>query len=211
MKHDSILEERAAFIVRRALPVLIVVLLAACGGGGGDSSPTSPATPGSSGSTPPSGGGSGGTTSGALNLCGNATTIAETVAKINAKRAQAQDCRTRGSFAATTPLTWNARLAQAADVHSADMATQNYFSHTAPSGSTVSTRVTATGYNWSRVGENIAAGYSTVDIVIDGWMGSDGHCANIMSPNYTEYGFSCAFNSASTYRTYWTQVFATPR
>ena len=181
------------------LAALLATQLAGCGGGSDDGGPTSTT------------GGTGGTATEALDLCGNATTISAMVNRINAERATARTCGARGSFAATGPLAWNAKLAQAASAHSVDMATQNYFSHTAPGGGTVATRVTATGYDWNRVGENIAAGYRSIDSVINGWLASDGHCANIMNPNYTEYGFACAFNSASDYDTYWTQVFARPQ
>jgi len=70
----------------------------------------------------------------------------------------------------------------------------------------------AAGYAWSALGENIAAGQSTVEIVVDGWMKSDGHCANLMNANFREIGAACvAGNANTTYRTYWTQDFGTPR
>ena len=49
-------------------------------------------------------------------------------------------------------------------------------------------------------GENIAAGYSTVLSVIEGWLKSPGHCANIMSPYFREIGAAKAVNLSSTYR-----------
>jgi uncharacterized protein YkwD len=219
MRND--LQHRARFenVFRRALPALVTALLAACGGGGGDSQPTSSSASAGSGATPSPGGGStaggsGGGTAGALNLCGNATTIAAMVAKINAVRSVGRSCGTT-FYPATTPLAWNDKLTQAAEGHSVytanAVAAGQAPSHTGAGGSTVGDRVTATGYAWQYVGENIAGGQDTVDEVFDAWIGSPGHCANLMSPNFTDYGFACAFNSASIYRTHWTQVFAKPQ
>ena len=62
------------------------------------------------------------------------------------------------------------------------MATQNYFSHTSADGRTLADRINATGYAWSALGENIAAGYPSVNAVVDGWMASDGHCSEPDEP-----------------------------
>lgn len=203
--------------VRRILPALLAMFLAACGGGGGDSQPAAPTTSAGAGTTPSPSGGStagGSGTTGALDLCGNATTISAMVAKINAVRSVGRNCGAN-FYPATTPLAWNDKLTQAAEGHSvytANAAAAGQApSHTGAGGSTVGGRVTATGYVWQYVGENIAGGQDTVDAVFDAWIGSPGHCANLMSPNFTEYGFACAFNSASIYRTHWTQVFAKPQ
>jgi uncharacterized protein YkwD len=90
------------------------------------------------------------------------------------------------------------------------MADKDYFSHDSQDGRSMVDRINATGYSWSTVGENIAAGYDTVQSVVDGWMSSDGHCANLMNPRFTEFGLACARNSASTYRIYWTQNLGRP-
>jgi len=55
--------------------------------------------------------------------------------------------------------------------------------------------------------ENIAAGQTTPEQVIQGWLDSDGHCANIMNANFEEMGVALATNSG-IYGIYWTQVFA---
>jgi len=127
---------------------------------------------------------------------------------VNAARSQARTCGT-SNFAAAAPLTWNCKLKSAAFVHSSDMADNNYFSHTGSDGSSVADRVTQAGYSWSSVGENIAAGtpYSAVSAVMQGWLDSPGHCANIMRSSYTEFGASKDSSPTSTYGVYWTQVF----
>ncbi len=130
---------------------------------------------------------------------------ATALARINQLRAAGATCGTRGTFAPTTALAWNALLTQAGDGHSTDMATANYFSHTSQDGRTLSDRVDATGYLWNTLGENIAAGYSSVDAVMNAWIASDGHCANLMNPNFTEVGLACVVGApASAYNTYWT-------
>jgi uncharacterized protein YkwD len=126
---------------------------------------------------------------------------------VNAARAQARVCGAYGSFPAVPALAWSCKLETAAMGHSMDMANNNFFSHTGSDGQSVGYRATQAGYVWSTVGENIAAGYSTVSAVMQGWLGSDGHCANIMRANYSELGAAKVSNSSSTYNVYWTQVF----
>jgi uncharacterized protein YkwD len=85
------------------------------------------------------------------------------------------------------------------------MAAQNYFSHTSADGRTLRQRVDATGYAWSALGENIAAGQAGIDEVFEGWRRSDGHCANLMNPQFDSIGLACVLGpSGNRYRTYWT-------
>jgi len=129
---------------------------------------------------------------------------------INEKRTTQQTCGDQ-TMPAVDEVTWNDALTLAAQSHSESMANFDYFDHTGIDDSTVGTRVTDQGYSWSYVSENIAAGQTTAQNVVDAWMGSDGHCKNIMSENVTEMGLACASNSGSKYNYYWTQVFAKPR
>jgi len=112
------------------------------------------------------------------------------------------------------PLTFNSRLGTAAQNHSQNMALQDFFNHTGLDGSEAWDRVSATGYQWSRVGENIAAGQRTAQDVVQGWINSTGHRANILNPNFTEIGVGYYLLSNDTgnvnYNSYWTQVFARP-
>jgi uncharacterized protein YkwD len=132
---------------------------------------------------------------------------------VNAVRAQARVCGGEGSFPATSPLSWSCELETAALGHSMDMADNNFFSHTGSNGQSVGYRATQAAYSWSSVGENIAAGVSlsSVSAVVQAWVDSPGHCANLMRSNYTELGASKYSNSSSTYNVYWTQVFGRPR
>jgi uncharacterized protein YkwD len=107
-------------------------------------------------------------------------------------------------------LTYQSQLTAAAQLHSADMACNNYFNHTAIDGSGPSERATRQGYSSSFIGENIAAGYSTPKVVVEGWMNSPGHKANILGADYTEIGVGYAYSSKSGYGAYWTAVFGSP-
>ncbi|MFV0257110.1 MAG: CAP domain-containing protein, partial [Acidimicrobiales bacterium] len=106
-------------------------------------------------------------------------------------------------------LTWNATLSQVATAHSVDMRDRNYFSHTGADGRSPFQRITDSGYAYSRAAENIAAGQPTATSVVQAWMDSPGHRANILNCSLTELGVGLA--EGGSYGTYWTQVFGTPR
>ena len=71
-------------------------------------------------------------------------------------------------------------------------------------------RVTNAGYTWSSIAENIAAGTHSPAGVIQQWLNSPGHCANIMNPAYVHMGVAYAVPSTADYSIYWTQLFAAP-
>ncbi len=144
--------------------------------------------------------------------CGLGNFSATLLARINQLRASGATCGARGAFAPATALAWAGPLTQASEGHSQDMATANYFAHASADGRTLADRVNATGYVWSTLGENIAAGYATVDSVMDGWIASDGHCANLMNPNFSQVGVACiAGATGSAYNTYWTMDLGRPQ
>ena len=113
--------------------------------------------------------------------------------------------------AGLAPLKLSLPLTRAAQLHSTDMARNGYFSHTGQNGSSMADRAKATGYKYSYLGENIAAGKSTAEGTIRQWMNSPGHRANILNRSFTEIGFGYANDQSSTYKHYWVQVFGTPR
>jgi uncharacterized protein YkwD len=130
---------------------------------------------------------------------------------VNAARAQPRACGSQ-HFGAAGPLRWNPALAEAALAHSSELAAHHYFSHVERNGSAPADRVARTGYAWSRVGENIAAGQRSALEAVQGWLDSPGHCANIMNPAFTETGAAYAVSPDNANRTaYWTQEFARPR
>jgi uncharacterized protein YkwD len=114
-------------------------------------------------------------------------------------------------YKAVGTVAWNGKLADAAAGHAQDMATNNYFSHTGQDGRSFSQRITAAGYSWTAAGENIAAGQTTPEQVVNAWLQSPGHCENIMNGSYTEAGVACAKNDAAAYKTYWVMELGKPK
>jgi uncharacterized protein YkwD len=104
-------------------------------------------------------------------------------------------------------LNRDSALDSAAYQHSNDMATSNTFSHTGSDGSTPGQRINAAGYYWYTCGENIAAGQSSAQAVMDAWMNSSGHRANILSPDFKDIGIAVVYRAGSAYGYYWTQDF----
>lgn len=127
--------------------------------------------------------------------------------EVNAARARGASCGSQ-AFGPSRPLSWNPQLVAAASGHSQDMAENNYFDHRSASGTRPAQRVQATGYKWGSVAENIAAGFFNSRTVVQGWLGSPGHCVNIMDPKYTEIGVACMARPGTTYGEYWTMVLA---
>lgn len=125
---------------------------------------------------------------------------------INAARAQARQCGAQ-ALAATTPLTWNPALASAAENHSRGMANNNFFDHMDRDGRMPGDRAELAGYSGRQIGENIAAGQGSVGKVLEGWLASPGHCANLMNPAFNELGAAYAVDPKSDAGIYWTGVF----
>ncbi|MCC6646745.1 MAG: CAP domain-containing protein [Polyangiaceae bacterium] len=128
------------------------------------------------------------------------------LALTNRRRAAGATCGAE-AYPPAPPLTEDVRLRQAARAHAADMGARDYFDHQTPEGRTAVDRARAAGYPSAFVGENIAAGYSTPEAVVAGWMKSPGHCTNIMDPRYTRLGVGYASRPASSMRDYWVQDF----
>lgn len=125
---------------------------------------------------------------------------------INTARTQPRQCGAQ-SFADTTPLAWNATLATAAETHTRAMANNNFFDHKDRDGRTPGDRAELAGYAGRQIGENIAAGHDTVRKVVDGWLASPGHCANLMNPQFRELGAAYAVDPKSDAGIYWTAMF----
>lgn len=131
------------------------------------------------------------------------------LAQLNTARSQARQCGGQ-SFAAAAPLAWNATLGTVAQDHSRDMANNNYLDHKDRDGRTPGDRAELSGYSGQLVGENIAAGQDTVGKVVDGWLASPGHCANLMNPQYQQLGAAYATDPKSNAGIYWTAMFGAP-
>ena len=135
---------------------------------------------------------------------------AQVLALVNEARAKPRQCGTQ-AFAAARTVKLNVTLQGVAPAHAEDMARYNYFSHTGRDGSKVAERASRAQYPWRAIGENIAAGQMQADLAVQGWLKSPGHCANIMSPAYTEMGVAFAVNTKSSDGIYWVQVLGAAR
>jgi uncharacterized protein YkwD len=141
--------------------------------------------------------------------CPGGTERSELLQLVNDARGAARQCGNTAHPAAP-PLQWSCRLEAAALGHSIDMGMHNFFSHTGSDGLSAGHRITQAGYAWRSWAENIAAGYSTAEAVVQAWLNSPGHCSNIMNPNMVHTGVAYAMPTGSDFRIYWTQKFARP-
>jgi uncharacterized protein YkwD len=130
----------------------------------------------------------------------------QVVALINQYRAANTSCG---------PLTLNAKITQAAQLHAVDMLENDFFDHTGSDGAPLGVRLDRQDYNWSTAAENIAAGYTTAQEAVNGWLTSSGHLANIENCTFTETGVGYVFDpndgGAEDWQHYWVQDFARPQ
>jgi len=107
----------------------------------------------------------------------------------------------------SSPFLFDCRLWSAARFWSEEMAQKNFFDHT-KGASTPCTRTKEKGYPAMQgCGENIAAGRSTPEEVLQQWKESNGHCKNMMRQSFNHFGAGMAYNAGSKYKHYWTQSF----
>jgi uncharacterized protein YkwD len=88
------------------------------------------------------------------------------------------------------PLTLEKRLTAAADDRMRHMEEEAYWSHTSPDGISPFTWVKVRAYQFHKVGENLANGFETARVLLESWMESPGHRANIMSADFEDVGIS---------------------
>lgn len=99
-------------------------------------------------------------------------------------------------------LTENWELSRCARYKSKDMLNKGYFSHTSPTYGSPFDMMTAFGIKYRTAGENIAKGYATAQAVVNGWMNSPGHRANILNASFTQIGVGYVSSG-----NIWTQMF----
>ena len=116
----------------------------------------------------------------------------EVIRLVNEKRAQ------NGLKA----LTYDWELSRVARYKSQDMKNNNYFSHTSPTYGTPFQMMKSFGISYRTAGENIAKGQATPQAVVDAWMNSSGHRANILNSSFKKIGVGYVANGK-----YWTQMF----
>lgn len=110
--------------------------------------------------------------------------------------------------AGLSPLKEVAALDNVATLKSQDMVNKNYFSHTSPTYGSPFEMLKQFGISYTAAGENIAYGQSSPEEVMNGWMNSPGHRANILNANFTQIGVGIAKKANG--QLYWTQTFTRP-
>lgn len=128
------------------------------------------------------------------------------LALVNQARGQPRRCGGQ-EFGPARPLALDAQLTQAAAVHAHSMARFGYLEHEGRDGSSPADRASRAGYRWRSIGENLAMGQTTPERVVQEWLRSPEHCANIMEPRFAEMGVAFAVNAASEGGIYWAQTF----
>lgn len=131
---------------------------------------------------------------------------AEVLALVNKERA-AKGC---------PALVMNPKLQAAAQGHAAAMSKQNFFGHQSKNGASVGRRVSAQGYKWRSVGENISMGWPTAQKAVSQWMASSGHRKNILDCRFKETGIAMVYDPNDAplpgysygMKYYWVQTFA---
>ncbi len=174
-------------MIKHTLSILAMTLTAACMGSGGSSGLGTSSGGGNSFATP------------------SASEMMSDTAHVNSNSSFTSMLNGVRSDNGAAAVTYDARLGAAAQGHANDMLANGFFSHTGSNGSSVGDRVTAQGYTWRTVGENIARGYQSEASVLDGWVNSPGHQANNVNPNFEDFALARAGSGSSLY---WVLVLA---
>ncbi|GAB3082542.1 CAP domain-containing protein [Micromonospora schwarzwaldensis] len=138
-----------------------------------------------------------GTTARTTSSGGLSAELQQVVDLVNQERAKA-GCKALGV---------DSKLTLAAQRHSQDQADHKTMTHDGSDGSDVGQRLDRAGYAWRAYGENVAWNQQSPAAVMDAWMNSPGHRANILNCSFTEIGVGVARSNGP----YWTQDFGTPR
>ncbi|OON95614.1 MAG: hypothetical protein ATN36_08000 [Epulopiscium sp. Nele67-Bin005] len=98
-------------------------------------------------------------------------------------------------------------LTTIAHIKSSDMALNDVFSHTSPYFGSAGELLGVFDINWTARAENIATGQTSPEAVVNAWLESSGHRANILSSSTTHIGIGYSYNANDHYKHYWTQIF----
>jgi uncharacterized protein YkwD len=118
-------------------------------------------------------------------------TTASILVQVNATRAQGALCGARGGMAPSGALGWSEALYALAYRQALWMADFGMLVHAGRDGETLSQRAAAAGYDFARVGENLAHGQGSVAQALNGWTASEGHCVNLYDSDVTEMALAC--------------------
>lgn len=108
------------------------------------------------------------------------------------------------------PVSLSAGLIDASERHAKDLGANGLSGHTGSDGSTAGERAARSGYQFSLLGENVAAGQGSWDEVFKAWQDSPGHNENLLLPDATEFGVAMIYEPTTTYGVYWAMLMAAP-
>lgn len=146
--------------------------------------------------------------------CGAAPAPEDVLRRVNAIRASGAPCRAAARAGSSPPpLRWNDKLADTAAAQSTDMALLSRMGHRDRLDRGLGERLQAHGYPFSAAVENVAVGQASLDAVVDAWLASESHCANLMHAAVLEVGVACidGANAHDAEGRYWTLVLGAPR
>lgn len=108
-------------------------------------------------------------------------------------------------------LAWHAAASQVAYDHCLYQQGQGSISHSGPGGNSPGDRLSDASISWSTAGENVAVGQPTPAAVVQAWVNSSGHYANMINGSFTHIGIGCQEGAGGIYGgPWWTQVFFAP-
>lgn len=139
--------------------------------------------------------------------------LGEVFTLVNQARGRGAKCGST-TMPAVPAVSYDDQLARAAQGHAQDMAANDYFDHVSLDGRTFVDRIEATAYTGDPGGENIASGFQTAQDVVQAWLDSPGHCANMMDRDFGDMGLGLASRNDGRYAqpvTYWVQNFGYAR
>jgi uncharacterized protein YkwD len=131
----------------------------------------------------------------------------EVISLTNAAREKGACCGGEGCFKAAPALELDSSLRRAARAHALDMAERGYFAHETPEGRTPFDRMREARFRGCAMGENIAAGQPSAAEVVRSWLGSAGHCANMLSPVFDRIGVGYRPSAGGQLPHVWVQNF----
>lgn len=145
--------------------------------------------------------------------CGATLSAEDALRRLNELRLRGATCRPAVLPTTAQPLTWSDDLAAAALVQSREMALLKRMSHRDRDNRGLAERLRATGYRFSAAVENVAVGYPSLDVVVEAWVNSEGHCDNLLNGAVFEVGIACVDAGpadAPEEHRYWTLVLGAP-
>lgn len=148
--------------------------------------------------------------------CNGTPSPEDALRRLNAERARGFACIGTQPVslpaAITQPLRWNTGLAAVAAAQSDAMAALKQMGHRDHLNRPLPARLDAMGYRFSTAVENVAVGYASLDNVVDAWLASAVHCANLMNAAVLELGLACSDGGGDGEDAdrYWTLVLGAP-